>query len=700
MSTIRMTGLISGLDTDSIIKELVSAQKLKNKKTSDKLTLSEWKEDKWKELNAKLYKLYTDDLSKMRLQASYMTKKVTTSNDNLVSVTGTSNAPDGAQSLVIKNLASSQYVTSGVIKADGANAKATTKLTKLGVAEGTLLSFTTGGVTKTLEVTANTTIADYVNTAKAAGLNANYDEKQGRLFISSKESGLKNSFQISSNTSTATSYKNSILDAVGYSSLSSEDKTKVDSAIAVLSSDTSVDADIEVATQTLEKFAQDKVKNGITAGVDTEIRNEVAPGAQAEEEDNIRNEVMLQQIALLQEEARQGGASEEDIANITPENLDDEQKAHIQQIQDSTVASSTKRINAAVDAKVAEAIQDEKAKAPDDRYTMALETSANQEAIANAADNIQSLAGNYRTESQKPLNDASDMLNCLKLDSANSTTIAADDSKIIYNGVEITGSTNAISVNGLTFNLKGTTPTDETINITVSNDTQATYDMVKNFINSYNDILKEMNNLYYADSASGYAPLSDDEKEAMTDDQIEKWETKIKDSILRRDSTLGSVIDSVKGAMMSSVTVDGKKYSLVNFGITTSTDYTEKGLLHIYGNKDDSTYPDKDDKLMKALTDDPDTAIQALSGIFKNLYDTMTDKMSSIPNVRSIYNFYNDKLMDNEQNDYKKQVANLEDKLTAMEDKYYKQFSAMETALSKLQSQSNALAGLLGTPNQ
>jgi len=100
---------------------------------------------------------------------------------------------------------------------------------------------------------------------------------------------------------------------------------------------------------------------------------------------------------------------------------------------------------------------------------------------------------------------------------------------------------------------------------------------------------------------------------------------------------------------------------------------------------------------MKALTTDPDNTIKALSGVFQNLYGTMTEKMSSIPNVRSIYTFYNDKLMDKEQTDYKKRITVLEDKLTAMENKYYKQFSAMETALAKLQSQSNSLAGLLGT---
>lgn len=585
MSTVRMTGLISGLDTESIIKELVNAQKLKNKKTSDKLTLSEWKEDKWKELNTKLYKLYTDELSKLRLQASYMAKKATTTNDNLVSITGSANSPKGLQTLEIKQMASSQYVTGGVIY-DNADKKATasTKLTDLkgsDIAVGTTFTFKGAKGTTTLEVKETTTISEYVTAAAKAGMNANFDATQGRIFISSKESGSKNSFQITAtpNTVKADTVKNEILTKINYDELEQVQKDEIDSAMEKLSDINSSSTQVSDAKAVLQGYISD--------GEDiTELVN------------NFR------------------GASTG---------------------------------NGAMNSLGLDLLKDD---------------------------------GSYSDTTNKV-----------------STVVQAKNSIIVFNGAELVNNTNSFSVNGLTFDLKGASP-GETISINVTDDTQATYDMVKKFINSYNEILKEMNSLYYANTASGYDPLTDDEKEAMTDDQVEKWETKIKDSILRRDSTLGSVIDSVKTAMMSSVTINGKNYSLATFGIETSTDYTEKGLLHIHGNKEDATYPDKEDKLMKALTDNPDTAIQALSGIFKNLYDNMTEKMSSIPNVRSIYTFYNDKLMDKEQTDYKKRVTTLEEKLTAMENKYYKQFSAMETALAKLQSQSNSLAGLLGTSNQ
>lgn len=715
MSAIRMTGLISGLDTESIIKELVNAQKLKNKKTSDKLTLSEWKEDKWKELNAKLFKLYTDDLSNMRLQGSYAVKKTSTSNEDLVEVTGNSTAPEGAHTLTIDQLASSQYVTGGKLDTD-LNGKAittSTKLKDLGMAVGTTINVSSGGNEKSLLITDKTTLNDFISTCKSAGLNASYDTTQKRLFISSGSSGLSNAFTI---TTDATAL-NDINNLVDYNSLDTADQNAVSDALAALQGTASgdlsalytkakdgiagADADEQKkidAINTLRNYTIDEAKDDLMADCIANVKNTTVTAAVLADYDDGTNDAAAQKTLAIKDEIKAQVQAKIDEGKLTlddtetvesySENLyntysEDDRDIIFSQVVDKKYASDTVYADEAIAdynaAIAAGTYADNALEGPDgllNKLTSYLD---------NSTGDISALGLSEVTGTAVTAGSPGEM-----------TVVAASDAKITLDGAELTGSSNSMIVNGLTINLKGETAAGETITLDVSNNTQATYDMVKDFIKSYNEILKEMNTLYYADSARGYDPLSDDEKEAMTDDQIEKWETKIKDSVLRRDSSLGAVIDSMKTTMMGSVTVDGKKYSLSTFGIQTSTDYTEKGLLHIYGNKEDSTYSDKDDKLMKALTEDPDAAIEALSGIFGDLYDTMNDKMSSIPNVRSIYTFYNDKLMDKEQTDYKKRVAVLEDKLSDMEDKYYKQFSAMETALAKLQSQSNALAGLLG----
>ena len=52
---IRITGMYSGLDTESIISELVSAQSYKKNKLVKEQKKLSWKQDAWKSLNTKIY---------------------------------------------------------------------------------------------------------------------------------------------------------------------------------------------------------------------------------------------------------------------------------------------------------------------------------------------------------------------------------------------------------------------------------------------------------------------------------------------------------------------------------------------------------------------------------------------------------------------------------------------------------------------
>ena len=144
-----------------------------------------------------------------------------------------------------------------------------------------------------------------------------------------------------------------------------------------------------------------------------------------------------------------------------------------------------------------------------------------------------------------------------------------------------------------------------------------------------------------------------------------------------------------------SIEVDGKKYALSTFGICTSYDYKENGLLHIYGDVEDATYGTYDDKLMKALNEDSENTILALTGIAQNLYATMQDKMKATT-MSSALTFYNDKQINKQISDYTTRISDWEDRLKGIEDRYYKQFSTMEAAMSKINSQSSYLSNLMG----
>lgn len=275
------------------------------------------------------------------------------------------------------------------------------------------------------------------------------------------------------------------------------------------------------------------------------------------------------------------------------------------------------------------------------------------------------------------------------------------DAEITLNGIKYTGSSNSFSVNGLNITAQVVTGDGDAnaISITTATDTQGIYDKIKDFLSQYNSLINEITSLYNADSAKGYDPLTDDEKDAMSDTEVEKWEQKIKDSLLRRDDNLESLMSAMTSAMSGAVEVNGKKMYLSNFGIKTlgylNAPANQQNAYHIDGDEDDANSSGNADKLMTAITNDPDTVINFMQGLADNLYKSVHTKMQSSP-LSSIYTVYNDKEMASEYSDYTDLIKKWEEKLQDKEDYYYKKFSSMETALSKLNSQTSSLSGLFG----
>ncbi|MDE6636017.1 MAG: flagellar filament capping protein FliD, partial [Lachnospiraceae bacterium] len=564
-----------------------AAKSIKKTRGENQKTKLEWTQDKWKDLNTKLYALYTDKVSEMRLSTAYNTKKVSVSDTSVVGVSAKSNAVNGSYSLQINNIATANSVTSAQLKlADGEEGSKVTSKTRISELAGgdnlvgKEISINYKGKSVSLEVDEETTIDDYVKRLKAVGISASFDEAQQRLFIMSGASGEDSNFSINVVSGAEEQARTDLRDLVDYDSLETEEQDTVNALIS-------------------------NIKNS-------------EPGSESYKK-------AVEELKAM----ASGNATNEEVDN----------------------AISAYR------------------------------------ASAKNTDESGSLAALGMTSVIKGVA-AGDVPEGMAV-------IKGTDSEIVLNGATLTGSEATMNVNGLTIDLKGRT-NGSTVSFSVSNDVDAVYDSIKSFITEYNSILGEMNKLYHAGSARGYDPLSDDEKAAMTDSQVELWENKIKDSLLRRDSTLGGIIDAMKNAMMSSVEIDGKSYSLSSLGIMTSSDYTEYGLLHIYGDKEDSTYAGKDDKLRALLESDPDFVTKLMTGVTDKLHDAMQKKMSATKSISSALTFYNDLQMDKQKKEYEQSIKDWETRLKTIEDKYYKQFTAMEKAMAQMQSSQSSLAAMLG----
>ena len=201
---IRITGMNSGLDTESIISELMKAKSEKKttlEKAQKKLS---YKQDAWKTLNSKIYSLYSKTISNLSYTSAYKKQTTSVSNESIASVITGTDASNGVQNLTVTSLATSGYLTGAKLSEDGSYSK-TTKLWEItgsgiDAADEVTFSVTTKGVTTDIKLNGYSTINDVVTQLKNAGLNANFDEKNQRMFVSATETGKDADFSLTASS--------------------------------------------------------------------------------------------------------------------------------------------------------------------------------------------------------------------------------------------------------------------------------------------------------------------------------------------------------------------------------------------------------------------------------------------------------------------------------------------------------------------
>lgn len=706
---IRLSGMVSGMDTESLVSALVSSYKLKKDNLVKAQTKLSWKQEKWKTMNTSIYGFYSGKLSSARFSTSYNLKTSTVSNDKYAKVSVSTSAVSGTQRLKVKQLAATGYLTGGQITAtDKSKVTGSTKLSDIiGTKDGSISVKTSSGI-KSIDITEDMNVSQFVAKLKEAGLNANFDDNNGRFFISAKESGKDNDFSLTANDANGlnalkalgiytvndtdkaeytrlaaltegTDAYNTELEGM-YTKITAKDtaksyadkynaaKEKLDALVADDTWDHSYTLDEYVAklkTETpdllnaYDKYKKEKVdsEGNTVKDSDGNVVYEYDTGAM--EKDGVKEEY---------EAAVKKKASNESLIKV----YDDNSKV-IEDTKDYvTIGDDGKAVADASNANVLQEVND---------------TNADRQAKAKAL--LDSKIAMAKTA-------ANDIDKTASSDTTKAVRITGQDSEIVLNGATFTNNTNNYSINGLTIQALNVTGTDE-VTITTDTDVDGIYDMIKGFLKDYNDLVKSVDVAYNAASSKGYEPLTSDEKDAMSDDEVKKWEEKIKDSLLRKDSTLGSVLDTMKNDMGMSFKVGDKSYSLSSFGISTlgyfSSPENETGVYHIDGNKDDTYTSANTDKLKSMIASDPDTVITFFSQLASQLYKDLGSKMTA-SSTSSAYTIYNDKQMNTQYSEYNTKISEAEDKVTTWEDYYYSKFSAMESALAKMNAQSSSLTGL------
>jgi len=265
---------------------------------------------------------------------------------------------------------------------------------------------------------------------------------------------------------------------------------------------------------------------------------------------------------------------------------------------------------------------------------------------------------------------------------------------ITFNGgSDIEFASNQFTFNNINFNLKKADPT-ATISLTVESDLDAIVDKIKAFVENYNSVMEKIDGKLSEKRYRDYTPLTDEQKDAMKEADIEKWEKMARSGLLNSDSLLSGLYSDIRMATSGTMAGEGKYRTLSSIGITTMAWY-DQGKLYI-----------DEDKLRKALTEDVDGVIKLFTaskekdgrdGIATRLYSTINNGMKSITEkAGSASSLVDQSFLGKEIKDVKDRIEEMEDYLFRVEERYWAQFTAMESALQQMQSQSNWLTAQLG----
>lgn len=272
------------------------------------------------------------------------------------------------------------------------------------------------------------------------------------------------------------------------------------------------------------------------------------------------------------------------------------------------------------------------------------------------------------------------------------------------NGQTYEFDSNTFTYDNITFNAKQVSAT--TVNVKVKPDEDAVFDTIKNFVDKYNSLIETVNSKLSESYNRNYHPLLEEEKSGMSEKQIELWEEKAKSGLIRRDPILSGVMSGLRLDSYSEIQgpdVNSKLDTLSEIGISTAQasenlaayNYAENGKLYIDETKLREKIRNNPEDVMKIFTHSYDSSDGGSefgeTGIAKRMYERLNDSIEKLTKkVGSTYDsdtadyYYYGKMMRN----MNKQIGSLENRLASIEDRYYKQFAAMEKAINQANSQS------------
>ncbi|RWZ55026.1 flagellar hook-associated protein 2 [Halobacillus fulvus] len=257
------------------------------------------------------------------------------------------------------------------------------------------------------------------------------------------------------------------------------------------------------------------------------------------------------------------------------------------------------------------------------------------------------------------------------------------DAKFTYNnGLEITSHSNNYTLNGVNFTFNEVTTGN--ISVNVNNNVDAAVDKIVEFVDKYNKVIEDFQGKTEEKRFRDFPPLTEKQKEDMEEREIELWEEKAKSGMLRNDSVIQSALSTMRRDWYTPVDNSGAFSMMSELGITTSANYRDGGELLI-----------DEDKLRGALRDDTESVHQLFAGteeqpgVARRLERTIESTVRSIEEkAGKSTTVDNSFLLGRQIEDLNKEMDDFQDRLVQIEDRYWREFGAMEKAIQQMNQQS------------
>ncbi|MCH5185014.1 MAG: flagellar filament capping protein FliD [Oscillospiraceae bacterium] len=255
---------------------------------------------------------------------------------------------------------------------------------------------------------------------------------------------------------------------------------------------------------------------------------------------------------------------------------------------------------------------------------------------------------------------------------------AGNDDVFKFNG-------NTFTIDGYTFNILNDSGDSEPVTVNSKVDTDAMVGKIKKFVDAYNGLMATLYSYAYTTPENGYDPITDKDREKMTEKQIEEYEAKAKQGILYGNSDIKKLMSNMRSLFSSTVTESGLKLSHVGVTMAAYSKETAYGKIEVDEKKLRSAI-EKNASDVAALFSSRSTDNGSTQGIAIE-FKTLTQ------NYQNNYRFKVSERMNQKLAQMKELLETLKEKLADREDRLYKKYASMETSITKLSGQSSFLFG-------